>query len=113
MRTLEQTSVISAVDRELLAEVKGVVQRFVPTAELLLYGSAARGTQGPESDYDLLVLTERPLSTQQEEAVWDALFDLEMKRGAVLSAQFCARSEWERHRSMPFYVEVDRDGIAL
>ena len=41
------------------AILAGIVQRIVAAAEpekIVLFGSAARGTMGPDSDYDLLVI---------------------------------------------------------
>ena len=57
MKTIEQTHVVSEEDKALLREMKKVIREVVSAAEVLLYGSVARGTQGPESDYDILVLT--------------------------------------------------------
>lgn len=110
---LEEASAISRKDRRLLADVKGVVRQFLPDAEVYLYGSVARGTHGPESDYDFLVVNDETLTTRDEETIWDAVFEIEMARGVPLSVQFCAKDEWQRHQSMPFYAEVRRDGIAL
>ena len=113
MMKLEDARAISMKDKVLLAEVKEVVRRFLPAAEVYLYGSVARGTHGAESDYDFLVVTDEPLTTGHEETIWDAVFDVETARGVPISVQFCAKDEWQRHQSMPFYVEVRRDGIAL
>ncbi len=113
MMKLEDASALSMEDKGLLAEVKGVVRRFLPAAEVYLYGSVARGTHGAESDYDFLVVTGEPLTTGDEEIIWDAVFDVEMAHGVPISVHFCAKDEWQRHESMPFYVEVRRDGIAL
>jgi hypothetical protein len=113
MMKLEDASAISMKDKELLAEVKVVVRQFLPAAEVYLYGSVARGTHGSESDYDFLVVTDEPLTTGDEEVIWDAVFDVEMAHGVPISVQFCAKDEWQQHQSMPFYVEVRRDGIAL
>ena len=113
MMKLEDASAISMKDKGLLAEVKEVVRRFLPAAEVYLYGSVARGTRGAESDYDFLVVTGESLTTGDEEIIWDAVFDVEMARGVPVSVQCCAKDEWQRHQRMPFYVEVRRDGIAL
>ena len=56
MKRLENVHVISQDDKRLLRELKDVVLRWAPDADLLLYGSAARGSRRPESDYDVLVL---------------------------------------------------------
>ena len=113
MQSLEEVETIRGRDRDLLAQVKRTIQEILPSATVVLYGSCARGRQGPESDYDLYVIAEGPLSTQEEEEVWDAVFQLEIRWTAVISVQFCSRAEWERHGAMPFHIEVQRDGIIL
>ena len=115
MRTLEQVTVVSDQDRQFLHEVKRTIQKFLPTAEVLLYGSIARGTQSSESDYDILVLTSRALSAAEEDVVYKALFQLELSTGAVVSTIFCSKQQWETplYRAMPFHWEVDRDAIVI
>jgi len=113
MQTIEHTNVVTNEEKALLAETKSIIRRFLPTAEVLLYGSAARGTHGPESDYDVLVLTEQPLSSREEDRVRDAVYDLQVARGTLISTFFFAKDFWDKHSDMPFHREVDRDAIAL
>lgn len=113
MKTIEQAGVVSEEEKALLGETKKIIQGFLPTAEILLYGSAARGTQGPESDYDVLVLTDEPLSTEEEDRIRDAVYDLQLMRRELISTIFYARDFWDKHPGMPFHREVDRDAIVL
>ena len=81
----------------------------------LVYGSVARGTSEPESDVDVLVLTDQPLDRAEEDAVMDAVFDLELERRTVISTLCYARSDWARpiRQVSPFYREVEQDGVIL
>ena len=65
MRTIEDQTVLSQRDKDLLTELKAVIRQFEPTATVLLYGSVARGTNDPESDYDIMVLTEHQPSAEE------------------------------------------------
>jgi len=100
---------------EVLRATKAVVTGFYPTAEVLVFGSVARGTADAESDCDILVLTDQVLSTQDKDAVRDALYDLQLEHDAVISAQFYAKDQWDSalYRAMPFHQEVDRDAVEL
>ncbi len=69
MKTIEQTDVVSKKDKELLLKLKGYIREIAPDAELLLYGSVARGSHGPESDYDILVLTNESLTKDEKPSV--------------------------------------------
>ena len=41
---------------ELLKHVKQTIHEFEPDADIILYGSRARGDAHPESDWDFLIL---------------------------------------------------------
>ena len=115
MRTLQQARTVSAKAHPILRECKRLIQRFVPEATVLVYGSVARGTAGTESDYDILVLSDEPLTSAEEERLSDALYELELERGVVLSVLFYAIEQWNDplHRVMPLHREVEREGIVL
>ena len=115
MRTLQQARTVSAKAHPILRECKRLICRLLPDATVLLYGSLARGTAGPESDYDIVVLTESPLSAADEDRVNDALYELELEHGVVISALFYARSQWDDpvHRVMPLHREIEREGVVL
>jgi predicted nucleotidyltransferase len=113
MKTLEQVETISDKDRRLLHEVKQTVQSFLPAAEVLLYGSVARGTQDAESDYDILVLSDVTLSRAEERAVDNAILELELNYDIVLSTIYHSKDFWRRHRAMPFLIEVENEGVVV
>ena len=51
--------------REIRAVVRQIAERFRPE-KIILFGSYATGTPGPDSDVDLLVVMETPLSSRQQ-----------------------------------------------
>lgn len=57
MNALRRASRADAADPKLLADCKTVVRSLMPRARIVLFGSRARGDAGPDSDYDLLVLS--------------------------------------------------------
>ncbi len=113
MRVLEQIAPLEAGEFALLMQAKQVIRSFLPTAEVLLYGSSARGDREPDSDYDLLVLTAQSVSRQEARRVDDALYDLELDSGAVLSTLYQCQDTWKRVSGMPFHAEVEKDAIRL
>ncbi len=104
---------LSEQDRGLLAAVKRTVQSFLPDAEIWLYGSVAKGSHGPESDYDLLVLTERPVSGGERREIERQILQLELANDVVLSTIYHTKSEWDLRAALPFHGEVQRHGFAL
>jgi len=115
MRTLESLSTLDDSDRTVLRELKECIGRFLPSATVLLYGSAARGTREAESDLDVLVLTEAPLTAEVARAVTDAVYDLELSRGAVISTLFYSVDEWNAPlvRGTPFRTRLEAEAVLL
>jgi len=46
--------------------IKAVTMNFLPGSRVVLFGSRARKEQGPQSDYDCLVITPRHLTVKQK-----------------------------------------------
>lgn len=46
---------------------------ILPNTRILLFGSQAKGTANKHSDYDVVVLTKRKLSTKKMREVWPKL----------------------------------------
>ena len=115
MRRLDRVRILSEADKQLLRDLKSVILRFVPDATVILYGSVALGKQGPESDYDVLALSGRKLSSKEEAAMDSAVYDLQLDRGAVLSVMLVSEDEWQSPvLSQSFYHDnVTREGILV
>lgn len=113
MTTLKAAYVITLNDRGLLEQIRRTVREFLPRATVLLFGSIARRTRRADSDYDMLVLSGKRISTREKEASRKAVFDLEVARDVVSSTKFQTKQEWARHPAMPFHIEVDQDRIVL
>jgi predicted nucleotidyltransferase len=115
MQYLEEVAVIPARDKDILREVRQAIQRVLPGATVYLYGSGARGTREPDSDLDLLILTDARVSRDEETAVAEAIYELELTRGVVISTVQYERAEWEAPlmRATPFWNRVDAEAVRL
>jgi len=112
---IEIAQTLSVKAKLAAGECKKVVRGLVPDAAILLYGSVARGSSDPESDYDLLILTDEPLSPTEEDRVRDAGYEVELAHDIVVSTLFYTKEQWQSplFRAMPFHREVQHDGIEL
>lgn len=98
----------------ILAEIKSRVLEFDPSAEIILYGSQARGDAREDSDWDVLVLTEGPADFEQERKLRHRLYDITIETGAPISVKLRNREEWESTNWMtPVYQYIAEEGVAL
>ena len=105
---------LEANDRAAVEQAASVLRKVLPVARVVLFGSKARGEgRGEESDIDLLVLTRRAVSAQEEQAAIDALFDVELAMDVVISLLIVPEEDWTEgvYQVLPIRREVERDGV--
>ena len=101
--------------QNILDRIKGIVLGKDPSAKVYLYGSRARWTTKPDSDWDLLILLKKDkITTEVERNVTSPLYDLEFEIGEVISPMIYSEKEWNsKHSVTPFYSNVMREGKLL
>jgi uncharacterized protein len=100
---------------ELLKSIKEAVATVDPQAEVILYGSQARGDGVSGSDWDILVLGDQEPDLECRQAIRAQLYEIEWTTGEVISAVIKSRREWnlpELNHS-PFHRNVKREGVRL
>lgn len=99
----------------LLNHCKQMVKEIIPDAEIILYGSRARGDAGEDSDFDLLILVNGPIHWKTERILGDRLYNLELETGKLLTIQVIPREKWNSpmFQAMPFRQNVEREGITI
>jgi predicted nucleotidyltransferase len=113
MRTLAEIP-LREEDRQAIREAARLLRERFPVAQVVLFGSKARGAGGEESDIDLLVLTTRKLHWREEDAITAALFDLELHHDVLFNTLIVWAEEWRTgvYRVLPIHDEITRDGVA-
>jgi uncharacterized protein len=107
--------VMHTATNHMASQIKEAVAQIDPQASVILFGSRARGDFGKYSDWDVLVLTDRPMTRRSEEMPFrDALYDLSLQSNEVISVMVRNRKQWhELHSIMPLYEEVSKEGVML
>jgi len=90
------------------------ISKIDPKAEIILYGSRARGDERRDSDWDILVLTDYPVDLNKERDFRDNLYDLELQTGEPFSIFVYSKKDWTtKQRITPFFNNVTQEGIQL
>ncbi len=107
MKTETKTEYISKLIRNSISSID-------TKAEVILYGSRARGDERTDSDWDILILTDYSINLQIEKKFRDKLYDLELETGEPFSVFAFSKSDWQtKQRITPFYQNVIQEGILI
>lgn len=95
---------VTTVELAALGQVRRRLEQRFPLADLILYGSAVRGTRDEESDLDLLVVTADPLDRSRRRQVTDVVFDVNLEYGTNISALAVDADHW--HTAHPSLLPI-------
>ena len=100
---------------ESLTSLKESLISTYPVVRLILFGSAVRGEMDEESDVDVLVLTEKPLTWKERDAIYDRVFKTNLRYDTNISVLVVDLHNWEEGliSVMPIREEVQREGREL
>jgi len=95
--------------------IKSNIHLQNPSANVILFGSRARGDSNAQSDWDILVLIDKPLSTRAEETEYRSkVFGLELEIEQPISLFVVSKADWyEKYIFSPFYHNIQKEGIQL
>ena len=100
---------------KLLERVKQAVHEVEPDADIVLYGSRARGDAHAESDWDFLILLDGVVDETRTDAIRHRLYEIEWDCGEVLCSIVRSRQEWDSslQQATPFAKKLREQGIHL
>lgn len=99
---------------ELTNELKSVYRETLKS--VILYGSAARGTAGEDSDIDIMIVVDEPKDKLKnyEEKLCNISTEFALAYFKVFSIMDISYSEYEEWKDiLPFYKNIEKEGIAL
>ena len=101
-------------DKNIISHIRLLLHDIDPEAKAYLFGSRARGTAGADSDWDILILLDKPRITLSDydkysyplrEYGWDV--------GEVINPVIFTQAEWQIYHFTVFNHNVAQDGIRI
>ena len=102
-------------DQDILATFKSLLKECVPLYAVVLFGSRARGDATPDSDMDVLIVLDAPISRTYRNAVLDCAWEAGYDAGIVITPVVVSRDNWENgpdHHSLLAKV-IREEGYAV
>ncbi|MDP3002046.1 MAG: nucleotidyltransferase domain-containing protein [Bacteroidales bacterium] len=101
-------------DNNIAKRIRDSIKVIDTKAQVIIFGSRARGDARRESDWDILILTDDSVSTDIERTFRNNLFDLEIETGEVFSIFVYQKRDWNtRHKVTPLYRNIKKEGVRL
>jgi predicted nucleotidyltransferase len=102
-------------EKKVTEMIKAKIMEKDPTAEVILFGSHARGDATKDSDWDILILVNTPNYDRSMEDIYrDPLHDIELDIEEVITVFVRSKDRWETlHAFGPLYNNVKKEGIRL
>ncbi|HOM11469.1 MAG TPA: nucleotidyltransferase domain-containing protein [Spirochaetota bacterium] len=112
MKTLDQIS-LKENERQAIVELKNAILAQYPEAEIILFGSKARGDSSDESDMDLLILIDGDVDDFMRENIFDIAYIIELKYDVVFGIIVEAKVLWysDKTKYIPLYNSIRKDGV--
>ena len=99
---------------ELLTAIKQTLTAITSDARVILFGSRASGNARTDSDWDILVILDKPkIEPSDFDNISYPLYELGWKEGEHFSTKLYTKTEWLKRSFTPFYKNVEKEGILL
>jgi len=99
---------------KILKAIENTVHSIEPDARVILFGSRARGDSGTDSDWDILVIVDKPkIEPADSDNIIYPLYELGWEKGQHFSVKLYSQAEWLKRSFTPFFKNVESEGILL
>ena len=97
-----------------IKSIQQLARKTLPkNSTLLLYGSRARGDYHSDSDWDLLILLDKPKLEANDYDVTYPFRELGWEINEEISTHIYTKKQWNDWTFLPYHKNVERDKIVL
>lgn len=102
-----------SIEQSIKQYLRAVRQSGIHTTRAILYGSRARGTAGPDSDIDLIVIAPE-FDALTDRALIERLWELTARTDHRIEPVACGEAEWAAPVTARVLIEVaHREGVEI
>jgi len=102
------------MDREkVISKIKSTVLQIDQGADIILYGSRARGDYSTDSDWDFLILTNLPENRKTKDLFRNKIFDIELELEEPISTIIHNKYIWTEYEVTPLYQIISKEGVRI
>lgn len=99
---------------QIISLIRNTIRASEPTAQIILYGSRARGDAREDSDWDVLTIVDKPRLTLKDRCnIQFLVWDKGMELGQEINVFPYTRRQWEEAPPSLFKFNVLNEGIVL
>lgn len=105
---------MTAKEEEILQRIRETSHKVVPPdGQVWLYGSLARGDAHENSDWDILILLNKPKLEASDYDVTYPFRELGWDMGEEISPHIYTQKQWSEWTFLPYWKNVERDKFVL
>ena len=102
------------MNTQIFEQIRQLKREIMPNERVILFGSQARGDARPDSDWDLLILLNKPNEEFDDFKHYAYPFTkMGWNYETHISPIICTIADWERQKPSLFYKFVEQDGIEI
>ena len=102
------------MNTQIFEQIRQLKRQIMPNDTAILFGSQARGDAHEKSDWDLLILLNKPKEELSDYENFAYPFvEFGCYNGADINPKLYTKTEWEQGKAFPFYKNVMREGIEI
>jgi predicted nucleotidyltransferase len=111
----ENNKILNFKESNAISKLKYELLKSFPGAELVLFGSKARGDFMDFSDIDILILVDKEVNYKLKDEIIGIVYDIELENDIVFGFIIENKKSWRssRYSVMPLYQNVEREGIII
>jgi len=102
-------------EKKALQELKKILFKSFSVAEIILYGSKARGDFDEESDMDILIILNGKVDDNTREKIFSMSFKIEIKYDVIFGILVETEDFWGSPlaEAMPIHSNISREGVLV